>query len=123
MRARLREEKEPAVELALWVLVLLTEGVLRPLALLLNVMSVLGPNCPESDGRMIVLAVGVLARAEETVGVAEPERGGDGEETNVDEDNNWEPDPETDSANVLDCPTGASLSTGAAGVGCDGGLG
>ncbi|KLO10544.1 hypothetical protein SCHPADRAFT_512994 [Schizopora paradoxa] len=86
-------------------------------------MSVLGPNCPEGVGRVAVLAVGVLARAEESVGVAEPERGGEGEEANVGEVWDWIPEPETDSANVLDCPACASLSAGLAGVGSEGGFG
>ncbi len=74
---------------------------------------------------MVALAVGVLASAEEAVGVAEPDRGGDGEETNDGEDNDWDwdPDPETDSANVFACPAGASFRTGAAGAGCEGGFG
>ena len=102
---------------------LLTERVLRSLGLLLNVMSVLGPKCPEGVGRAAVLAMGVLASAEESVGVAEPERDGEGEETNVGEVWDWNPEPETDSANVVDCPADASLSTGLAGVGSDGGFG
>ena len=82
-------------------------------------MLVLRPDCPENVGSMAVLDTGISASVEETVGVAEPDRGGEIEGKNDGEESERDPDPESDSATGFDCPRDASLATDRAAAGFD----